>query len=166
MTVPWLGVPLAALLKRAQPLPEARYVAFKSFLDPVQAPNQRRREYDWPYYEGLQLDEAMNELSFVATGLYGKRLLPQNGCPLRVVVPWKYGYKGPKSVVRITLTAGQPPTFWSDVAPHEYPFESNVDPRVAHPRWPQNQERLLGSEDVVDTQIYNGYGAWVSALYA
>ena len=133
MTIPWLGVPLAKLIAFAKPKSSAKYVAFKSFFDPKQAPSQSDTRYVWPYYEGLRMDEAMNELAFVTTGAFGKRLLPQSGTPLRIVTPWKYGYKGPKSVVRMTFVDKQPPTFWSDRAPSEYPFYSNVDPLLPHP---------------------------------
>lgn len=164
MTVPWLGVPLAAVLRRAGVKPEAKFVAFKSFYDPNQAPNQRNATYPWPYYEGLRMSEAMNELAFVATGLYGQRLLPQSGTALRIVLPWKYGFKGPKSVVRITLMHKQPPTFWTD-ASNEYTFEANVNPRVPHPRWSQASERDIGTGERIPTLPYNGYGEQVARLY-
>jgi sulfoxide reductase catalytic subunit YedY len=146
--------------------PEAKYVAFKSFYDPERAPGQRQKVYDWPYHEGLRLDEAMNELTLAVTGLYGKRLVPQSGTPLRIIIPWKYGFKGPKSVVKMTLVADQPPTLWNTAQPSEYKFYSNVDPRVPHPRWSQAMEKLLGDEVVeVPTQWYNGYGDYVAHLY-
>ena len=166
MTVPWLGVPLKKVLEQVTIKPEAKYVAFETFLDPKRAPGQRDTRYNWPYQEGLRLDEAMNELTLVTTGMYGKRLLPQSGTPLRIIVPWKYGYKGPKSVVKMTLVAEQPSTLWNDAIPSEYKFYSNVDPEVPHPRWSQSSEKLLG--DVikrVPTQWYNGYGEYVAALY-
>lgn len=163
--VPWTGVPLRALLEKVGVKPEAKYVAFTSFLDPRQAPGQRDPQWKWPYYEALRLDEARHELTLVATGVYGKRLPPQSGAPLRVVVPWKYGFKGPKSVVKLTLTADRPPTFWNDAYPLEYGWESNVDPAVPHPRWSQARERLLGSGDEVETLPFNGYGQLVSGLY-
>lgn len=165
MTVPWIGVPLSKVLALAAPSSKARYLALTSFHDPAQAPGQRAATYPFPYYEALRIDEAMNDLAFVATGLYGKRLTPQNGAPLRVVLPWKYGYKGPKSVVHITLTKKRPPTFWNDLQPGEYPWLSNVDPGTPHPRWSQATERLLGSGDRIPTEPYNGYGAQVARLY-
>ncbi len=166
MVVPWRGVPLRKLIEKVDVKPEAKYVAFKSFLDPERAPGQRDERYQWPYYEGLRLDEALNELTLAVTGMYGKQLPPQNGTPLRIIVPWKYGYKGPKSVVQMTFTDKQPATFWNDAVPHEYKFYSNVDPQVAHPRWSQALERYLG-EDRKDkpTQWYNGYGEQVAHMY-
>jgi methionine sulfoxide reductase catalytic subunit len=165
MTVPWGGVPLAALLKHVGVKSSATHVAFSSVHDPARMPGQKNTYFTWPYYEGLTIAEAMNELSFVATGLYGKRLSPQNGAPLRVVLPWKYGFKGPKSVVRITLTDQQPNTFWNDIAADEYDFLGNVDPTVPHPRWTQASEKVLGSGDRIPTLPYNGYGAQVASLY-
>lgn len=167
MTVPWLGVPLSKVLEVAKPTSDAKFIRMVSFYDPERAPGQTRRSYDWPYHEGLRMDEAMNALTFVAVGLYGKRLLPQSGTPLRIIAPWKYGYKGPKSVVRIEAIAQQPPTFWNTANPYEYKFYSNVDPEVPHPRWSQAKERYLG-ETVKrhPTQWYNGYGEYVAHLYA
>lgn len=171
MTVPWLGVPLAKLVALARPKSTAKYVAFKSFFDPKQAPNQSDGRYKWPYHEGLRIDEAMNELGFVATGAYGKRLLPQSGTPLRIVTPWKYGYKGPKSVVRMTFVDEQPSTFWSAAIPNEYPFYSNVDPQSPHPRWSQAEEKFITDKanvadvEIVPTQWYNGYEEQVGHLY-
>ncbi|MDK1020796.1 MAG: protein-methionine-sulfoxide reductase catalytic subunit MsrP [Candidatus Hydrogenedentes bacterium] len=171
MTVPWLGVPLAKLVALAKPKSTAKYVAFKSFFDPKQAPNQSDGRYKWPYHEGLRIDEAMNELGFVATGAYGKRLLPQSGTPLRIVTPWKYGYKGPKSVVRMTFVDEQPSTFWSAAIPNEYPFYSNVDPQSPHPRWSQAEEKFITDKanvadvEIVPTQWYNGYEEQVGHLY-
>lgn len=166
MTVPWLGVPLRKLIEKVDVKPEAKYVAFKSFLDPEQAPGQRDRRYPWPYFEGLRLDEAMNDLTLAVMGMYGKRLPPQSGTPLRIIVPWKFGYKGPKSVVRMTFTDRQPATFWNQSVPSEYKFFSNVDPQVPHPRWSQALERYLG-ENKKDkpTQWYNGYGEQVAHMY-
>ena len=171
MTVPWLGVPLAKIVARARPLSRARYVAFKSFYDPDQAPNQLEPRYKWPYHEGLRMDEAMNELGFIVTGAYGRRLRPQSGTPLRIVTPWKYGYKGPKSVVRMTLVDEQPSTFWSAALPNEYPFYSNVDPLSPHPRWSQATEKFITDKanvadvEIVPTQWYNGYEEQVGHLY-
>ena len=122
--------------------------------------------YPWPYYEGLRMDEAMNELSFLATGLYGKPMPKQNGAPIRLVTPWKYGYKSIKSIVKIEFVTKEPPTFWNKLAPHEYPFISNVDPDVAHPRWSQKVERLIPDGEIRKTQKYNGYGEFVAGLYS
>ena len=166
MAVPWSGFPLSLLLRAAEPLHSARYVRFVSFADRAQMPGIAARPWEaWPYYEGLRLDEAMHELTFVATGVYGHALPKQHGAPVRIVVPWKYGYKSPKSVVRIELTAERPHTFWEDRAPMEYPFESNVDPTMPHPRWSQWTERLIGTFDVRRTQPFNGYGDLVKSLY-
>lgn len=167
MTVPWIGVPLRKLIELAQPRAEAKYVRFVSFYDPDVAFGQQHTGYAWPYHEGLRMDEAMNELTLVTTGLYGKRLLPQSGTPLRIVVPWKYGYKGPKSVVKMEFVAEQPRTFWNTANSDEYKFYSNVDPEVPHPRWSQAKERYLGEAvKSHDTQWYNGYGEQVAHLYA
>jgi len=163
MVVPWSGIPLADLLKAADPLPEATHVRFVSFDRPRSGWLEGR--YPWPYTEGLTLLEAMNPLAFVATGVYGKPLRKQHGAPVRLVVPWKYGFKGGKSLVRIELTASRPATFWNTAMPHEYGFEANVDPNVPHPRWSQRTERMLGTGDVHPTRVYNGYGEWVAGLY-
>ena len=166
MAVPWSGVPLARVLERAEPKHEARFVRFVSFSDAQQQPGVKEQPwYPWPYYEGLRLDEAMNELTLLATGVYGHALPKQHGAPLRLVVPWKYGYKSAKSIVRIELTDKQPHTFWTDLQPLEYPFESNVNPRQPHPRWSQASERLIGTLDVRKTEPYNGYGELVAHLY-
>lgn len=166
MVVPWRGFPLARLLRAAEPRHDARYVRFTSFADPTQQPGIAARPWDpWPYVEGLRLDEAMHDLTFVATGIYGHDLPKQHGAPVRIVVPWKYGYKSPKSVVKIELTAEQPRTFWTTLAPVEYPFQSNVDPSQPHPRWSQLTERLIGTADVRRTLAFNGYGAQVAHLY-
>jgi sulfoxide reductase catalytic subunit YedY len=169
MTVPWVGVPLAKILAKVDILPEAKYVAFQTFLDPERASGQKAQNYDWPYKEGLRLDEAMNEMTMAVTGMYGKRLLPQSGTPLRIIAPWKYGYKGAKSVVKITLIAGQPATLWNTALASEYKFYSNVDPEVPHPRWSQASEKMLSDlspPESVPTQWYNGYGEQVGAMYA
>ena len=134
MVIPWIGFPLDALLKRVEPLASARYVAFQTLLDPSRMPNQNTGVLDWPYVEGLRLDEAMNPLVILATGMYGQKLPPQDGAPIRLVVPWKYGYKSIKSIVKVTLVADQPPTTWNIQAPNEYGFYSNVNPNVDHPR--------------------------------
>ena len=165
MTVPWIGLPLHKILKKAGVKKQAKYIRMISFHDPKQAPGQEDKQYKWPYYEALSIPEAMNDLCFVALGLYGKRLAPQSGTPLRIVVPWKYGYKGPKSVVKIIVTDKKPNTFWHDLYPKEYSFVSNVDPTVPHPRWSQATERLLNTGDRVPTLAYNGYGAQVADIY-
>ena len=166
MTVPWTGIPLAKILELAQPMSSAKYVRFLSFYRPAQAPNQQKATwYNWPYYEGLSIEEATNELTMGVTGLFGKELPKQDGAPLRIIVPWKYGYKSPKSIVKIELVEEQPHTFWNDLAPKEYDFVSNVNPEIPHPRWSQATERLLGGEERVDTKLYNGYGEYVAGLY-
>jgi sulfoxide reductase catalytic subunit YedY len=165
MAVPWTGLPLAELLRKAEPLPEARYVHFVSFDRPAEASRQAYRSQPWPYTEGLTLAEATNELAFLATGMYGHPLLKQHGAPVRLVVPWKYGFKSAKSIVRIELTAEQPATFWNTLGPNEYDFQANVNPDVPHPRWSQKTEHMLGTGEVRQTQRYNGYGEWVAGLY-
>lgn len=166
MAVPWSGFPLAALLARAEPRHEAKFVRFVSFNDPSQQPYVKEKPWNpWPYYEGLRIDEAMHELTFIATGIYGHALPKQHGAPLRLVVPWKYGYKSAKSIVRIELVATQPRTFWNDLAPVEYGFVSNVDPSTPHPRWSQLTEKLIGTADVRRTMPFNGYEALVRGLY-
>lgn len=168
MTVPWTGVPLRKLVEAAKPTADAKYVAFTTFLDPDRAPGQKVEYYGWPYQEGLRMDEAMNDLTLVTTGMFGKRLQPQSGSPLRIVVPWKYGYKGSKGVVKMTFTERQPKTFWNEAQPGEYKFYSNVDPQVDHPRWSQAREWRLGESqtDLHPTQFYNGYEEEVGAMYA
>ena len=165
MTVPWSGFPLAQLVAIAKPTAAAKFIVFTSDEDPKVMPGLDGF-MPWPYLEGLTLAEAMNELAFIGTGLYGKPMPPQNGGPIRLVTPWKYGFKSGKSIVRVTFAAKQPDTFWAQLAPDEYGFWANVNPAVPHPRWSQAQERLIGTDQVVDTQIYNGYGEWVSSLYA
>jgi sulfoxide reductase catalytic subunit YedY len=165
MVVPWTGFPLAALLRAAGPLPGAKYVRFVSFQKPGEASQQRDRSMPWPYTEGLTLAEATNELAFLATGMYGHPLLKQHGAPVRLVVPWKYGFKSAKSLVTIELTDRQPATFWNTLSPHEYDFWANVDPAIPHPRWSQATEKMLGSGETHDTVKYNGYGQWVAKLY-
>jgi sulfoxide reductase catalytic subunit YedY len=166
MVIPWLGFPLGDLLKRVEPTARARYVAFTTLLDPEQMPEQKGRVLDWPYVEGLRLDEAMHPLAILAAGLYGRVLPNQNGAPLRLVVPWKYGFKGIKSIVRIRLTAEQPPTTWSAAAPDEYGFFANVNPAVDHPRWSQASERRIGELQRRPTLPFNGYADQVAGLYA
>ena len=165
MVIPWLGVPLARLLSLVEPMASARFVAFETKFDPTQMPNQRTGVLPWPYVEGLRLDEALHPLTLLSTGLYGKALLPQNGAPIRLVVPWKYGFKSIKSVVRLRLVAEQPPTTWSTVAPDEYGFYSNVHPGVPHPRWSQARERRIGNWGMRETQLFNGYAEEVASLY-
>jgi methionine sulfoxide reductase catalytic subunit len=166
MVIPWVGWPLAALVKRAEPTSRARYVRFETLLDPQQLPGQRRAVLPWPYVEGLRLDEAMHPLAFLAFGLYGRVLPAQNGAPLRLVVPWKYGFKGAKSLVRISFVAEQPRSTWSQVAPGEYGFYANVNPEVDHPRWSQAKERRIGEFLRRPTLPFNGYAAEVAGLYA
>lgn len=166
MVVPWVGFPLAELLKRHQPTSRAKYVRFETLYDPAQFPGQRRRVLDWPYVEGLRIDEAMHPLALIAVGLYGEVLPNQNGAPLRLVVPWKYGFKSIKSIVRISLTEQQPVTTWAKSAPGEYGFYANVNPKVDHPRWSQAKERRIGDFFKRDTLMFNGYADEVAALYA
>ncbi len=165
MVIPWVGFPLGDLLKLVAPTSRAKYVAFKSLLDPQQMPGQRTDLLRWPYVEGLRIDEAMNPLTILAVGLYGKRLPNQDGAPLRLVVPWKYGFKGIKSIVNISLTAEQPPTSWNIAGPDEYGFYANVNPAVDHPRWSQATERRIGEYHRRPTLPFNGYGNQVASLY-
>lgn len=165
MAVPWSGFPLARLVEWCDPLPSARFIRFVSFHRPYEAPGQRQARYPWPYYEALSLEEAVHELAFMATGIYGHPLPAQHGAPIRLVVPWKYGYKSIKSVVRIEITAERPATFWSDLVPHEYDFAANVNPRVPHPRWSQAWEKLIDTGEEVPTRMFNGYGELVAGLY-
>jgi sulfoxide reductase catalytic subunit YedY len=166
--VPWVGYPLAELIRRVEPTGNAKFVEFTTLADPKQMPGLSSAVIDWPYSEGLRLDEAMHPLTLLAFGLYGKTLPPQNGAPLRVVVPWKYGFKSAKSIVRIRLTEQQPATAWQKANPGEYGFYSNVNPQRDHPRWSQKSERRLG-EQVFSrrrpTQMFNGYGDQVASLY-
>jgi sulfoxide reductase catalytic subunit YedY len=165
MVVPWTGFPLAKLIRAAEPLMEARFVRFVSFDRPQEASRQSGRHEPWPYTEGLTLGEATNELAFIATGMYGHPLLKQHGAPVRLAVPWKYGYKSAKSIVRIELTDEKPATFWNTLVPWEYDFQANVNPEVRHPRWSQAREWMLGTGEMYETQIYNGYAEWVAGLY-
>ncbi len=171
MVIPWIGFELGSLLKRFEPTSRARYVAFTTVYDPETMPGQRGRfgSIDWPYVEGLRMDEAMHPLTILAVGLYGKTLLNQNGAPLRLVVPWKYGFKSIKSIVKIEFTENEPPTSWNLSAPGEYGFYANVNPQVDHPRWSQATERRLPSglfsPNIIDTRMFNGYADQVAHLY-
>ena len=165
MVIPWIGFPLQKLLEKVEPASAARYVAFQTLLDPQRMPNQRTGVLDWPYVEGLRLDEAMHPLTIMATGMYDETLPPQDGAPIRLVVPWKYGFKSIKSVVKITLVADEPPTTWNIQAPNEYGFYSNVNPNVPHPRWSQATERRIGEYGRRNTLLFNGYGEQVAHLY-
>ncbi|MDC7702240.1 protein-methionine-sulfoxide reductase catalytic subunit MsrP [Vogesella indigofera] len=165
MVIPWLGFPLAELLKQVQPTSRAKYVAFETALRPGEMPGVARRVLDWPYREGLRIDEAMHPLTILAVGLYGELLPNQNGAPVRLVVPWKYGFKSIKSISRIHLLEKQPPTSWNMAAPNEYGFYSNVNPAVDHPRWSQATERRIGEFFKRKTLPFNGYGEQVAGLY-
>jgi sulfoxide reductase catalytic subunit YedY len=170
MIIPWIGIPLSALLKRVEPLGKAKYVEFLTLVDPEQMPGQKKGLFssgalDWPYVEGLRLDEAMHPLTLLTVGMYGRVLPNQNGAPLRVVVPWKYGFKSAKSIVKIRVTEQEPKTSWNKAAGNEYGFYSNVNPQVTHPRWSQASERRIGELRRRDTKLFNGY-AEVGSLYA
>ncbi|MBV6631986.1 MAG: protein-methionine-sulfoxide reductase catalytic subunit MsrP [Alphaproteobacteria bacterium] len=164
--VPYSGFPLKALVDFARPLSSAKYLRMETFNDASMAPSQRQFWYPWPYTEGLTMAEATNELAFIATGMYGKVIPKQNGAPLRLSVPWKYGFKWLKSIVRFTFTDERPTTFWSEVGPNEYGFWANVNPEVRHPRWSQASERMLGTDERLPTQLFNGYGEYVADIYA
>ncbi len=165
MAVPWTGFPLSALLDIARPLSGARFVRFETFKDPSMASGQKQFWYPWPYVEGVTMAEAANELAFMVTGAYGKPLPKQMGAPLRLALPWKYGFKSIKSITRISFTDKRPVGFWEKIQASEYGFWANVNPEVPHPRWSQATERLLGSDKRVKTKIYNGYGEFVASLY-
>jgi len=165
MVIPWLGFPIADLIKTVQPLSSAKFIEFQTLFDPKQMPGQRAPLLEWPYTEGLRLDEAMHPLAIFAVGLYGKTLLPQNGAPLRTVIPWKYGFKATKSIVRIRFTDKQPRTAWNVAAPNEYGFYANVNPEVDHPRWSQAKERRIGEFRKRSTLMLNGYADQVGRLY-
>jgi sulfoxide reductase catalytic subunit YedY len=166
MVIPWLGFPLASLLEEVEPLSDAQYVRFETLYDPTRMPGQKRGSFAWPYVEGLRLDEAMLDLTLLATGLYGNPLPPQNGAPVRLVVPWKYGFKSIKSIVKIELVAQSPTSLWMAAAPHEYGFYANVNPDVPHPRWSQATERRIGESSRLPTLLFNGYEEQVAHLYA
>jgi sulfoxide reductase catalytic subunit YedY len=165
MAVPWSGFSMAALVALAKPLGSTKYVRMETFLDAAEAPGQKQFWYPWPYIEGVTMAEANNELAFFVTGMYGKPVPKQDGAPLRLVLPWKYGFKSVKSIVRVSFTDKQPVTFWQTVGPDEYGFWANVNPEVPHPRWSQANERVLGSDERVPTLKWNGYGAYVAHLY-
>ena len=165
MVIPWLGVPLGSILAGFQPTSKAKYVAFRTLHDPVRMPGQQRSVLRWPYREGLTIDEAMHPLTLLAVGMYGKTMPNQNGAPIRLVVPWKYGFKSIKSIVSIEFTEEQPPTSWNIAAPREYGFYSNVNPEVDHPRWSQKRERRIGEIFKRDTLMFNGYEEEVVELY-
>ncbi len=166
MTVPWTGFPLRDLVKIAAPTSAAKYVVMTTLADPKTMPGLRSSQFEWPYVEGVTMAEANNDLAFLATGMYGKTIPKQDGAPIRLVLPWKYGFKSVKSIVRVSFTDKQPTTFWEGIQPQEYGFWANVNPAVPHPRWSQATERLLGNDQRVPTQIYNGYGEQVASLYA
>ncbi len=165
MVVPWFGFPLRDLIQRLEPTSRAKYVEFTTLLDPDQMPGQRSRILDWPYVEALRMDEAMHPLTLLATGLYGKPLPNQNGAPLRLIIPWKYGFKGAKSLVKIRFLETRPATTWNIAAPNEYGFYANVNPEVDHPRWSQARERRIGELFRRKTLMFNGYGDQVASLY-
>jgi methionine sulfoxide reductase catalytic subunit len=166
MVIPWSGFPLAKLLERVEPMGGVEYVAFETLLDPVRMPGQKGDVLHWPYTEGLRMDEAMHPLTLMAVGLYGRELPAQNGAPIRLVVPWKYGFKGIKSIVKITLQSTRPATTWNTSAPSEYGFFSNVNPEVDHPRWSQATEQRIGESGRRPTLMFNGYGPQVAHLYS
>lgn len=169
MVVPWIGVPLGDVIKRLEPTGNAKYVAFETLYDPERMPGQKRQVIPWPYVEGLRMDEAMNDLTLLTVGMYGERVPKQNGAPIRLIVPWKYGFKSIKSIVRITFTEEQPPCTWNIANKREYGFYSNVNPKVDHPRWSQARERRIGEglfADRIPTLMFNGYEEQVAAMYS
>jgi methionine sulfoxide reductase catalytic subunit len=166
MVIPWVGIPLSSILKRAEPQDKATFVEFTTLLRPQEMPGQTTGSLEWPYVEGLRMDEAMHPLTIMAVGLYGKTLMNQNGAPFRLVVPWKYGFKSIKSVVRIRFVGKQPRTAWNIANPQEYGFYSNVNPEVDHPRWTQARERRIGEYSRRPTLMFNGYGEQVASMYA
>jgi sulfoxide reductase catalytic subunit YedY len=165
MVIPWAGFPLNRLLEVVEPNAQAKYVRFETIFDPDQMPNQRTSIFPWPYIEGLRLDEALHDLTLLATGIYGKALTPQNGAPIRLVVPWKYGFKSIKSIVKIDLMEEMPVSLWMASSPNEYGFYANVNPNVNHPRWSQATERRIGQDGRIDTLLFNGYEDEVAVLY-
>jgi sulfoxide reductase catalytic subunit YedY len=165
MTVPWDGFPLATLVKMAEPLGAAKYVVFTTREDQKAMPGLHSAMYPWPYIDGVTIQEAMNELAFLTVGMYGKTAPPQNGAPIRLTLPWKYGFKQVKAIVKVEFTDKRPVSFWETLIPDEYGFWANINPEVPHPRWSQAHERLLGTGEVVPTRIWNGYGEYVAAMY-
>ncbi|MET4701121.1 sulfoxide reductase catalytic subunit YedY [Constrictibacter sp. MBR-5] len=165
MAVPWTGFPLAKLVAMAKPLGSAKFLKMQTFQNAAVAPGQKQFWYPWPYTEGLRMDEANNDLAFLVTGIYGKPVPKQNGAPLRLALPWKYGFKSIKSIVRFTFTDEQPVGYWEALQSSEYGFYANVNPEVSHPRWSQAKERLIGTDEMVPTQLYNGYAEQVAGLY-
>ena len=165
MVVPWTGFGLRQLMEKSDVLSSAKYVKFTSFMDPKTAPGQRQSWYPWPYVEGLTIEEAAHELTFMVTGVYGHPLPKQHGAPLRLATPWKYGFKSSKSIDKIEFTSERPVSFWEQIQPKEYGFWANVNPGVPHPRWPQNMERVLGKDTYRPTEMFNGYGEMVAGLY-
>jgi sulfoxide reductase catalytic subunit YedY len=165
MVIPWIGFPLHKLLAIVEPQSEAKFVRFETLYDPERMPGQNSPWYDWPYVEGLRIDEAMNDLTLMTTGLYGKDLVPPNGGPLRLAVPWKYGFKSIKAIVKIDLVEEMPVSLWMDAAPQEYGFYSNVNPEVSHPRWSQASERRIGELSRRPSLMFNGYAEQVAHLY-
>jgi sulfoxide reductase catalytic subunit YedY len=165
MVIPWAGYSLSKLLEAVEPQGSAKYVAFTTLLDPSRMPGQKSDVLDWPYVEGLRMDEAMHPLAMLASGIYGRALPPQDGAPIRLVTPWKYGFKGIKSIVKISLVEKQPPTTWNLSGPSEYGFYANVNPHVDHPRWSQATEQRIGESGRRDTLLFNGYGEQVASLY-
>ena len=165
MTVPWIGFPLADLVKLAEPLGSAKYVVFTTAEQPKVMVGLHKSYYPFPYVDGVTMQEAMNDLAFLSVGMYGKSLPPQNGAPIRLTLPWKYGFKQVKAITRVTFTDKRPATFWETLIPAEYGFWANVNPQVPHPRWSQARERLLGTNEMVPTQIWNGYGEFVASMY-
>ena len=165
MTVPWSGFALNKILSLVKPKTSAKFLRFETFFDPDVAPGQKQKWYPWPYVEGITIDEAKNDLSFLATGIYGKKMPNQNGAPLRLVLPWKYGFKSIKSLVKISFVDKKPMGMWEKIAPLEYGFWANVNPNVSHPRWSQSTEQQLGVDGRVPTMIFNGYGSQVASMY-
>ena len=165
MVIPWIGFPLKKLLDIVEPTSDAKYLRFETIYDPEQMPGQKNPSYPWPYIEGLRMDEAMHDLTLLSTGIYGEDLTPQNGTPIRLVVPWKYGFKSIKSIVRIDLVSEMPTSLWMAVGPTEYGFYANVNPSVDHPRWSQASERRIGQSGRINTQLFNGYDEEVAHLY-
>lgn len=166
MTVPWTGFPVSALLDRVSPQAGAKYLRFETFLDPAMASGQKQSWYPWPYVEGITIEEARNDLAFLVTGAYGKPIEAQFGAPIRLALPWKYGFKSIKSITRISFTDQRPVSFWEEINAAEYGFWANVNPEVPHPRWSQASERILHTREEVPTVIFNGYGEQVAGLYA